>query len=103
MPANRFVEALKRCLRARGMTYAALARELRLSEASVKRMFSRSSFTLSRIEEILAALGLDLHEVARRSLDSAAGPGELPLDQETARAKDDRLIGVFGRVLMGWR
>src|SRR5713226_3458955 len=82
MLASRFVEALKKCLRARGMTYAALARELRISEASVKRMFSRSSFTLLRIEEILAALDLDLHEVARMSLASAAGPAELTLDQE---------------------
>ncbi len=103
MPANRFVEALKKCLRARGMTYAALARELRISEASVKRMFSRSSFTLSRIEEILAALDLDLHEVARMSLASAAGPAELALDQETALAKDERLISVFWLVLNGWR
>src|SRR2546427_8531746 len=103
MPAGRFVEALKKCLRARGMTYAALARELRISEASVKRMFSRSSFTLSRIEEILATLDLDLHEVARMSLASAAGPTELTLDQETALAKDERLISVFWLVLNGWR
>jgi len=103
MLASRFVEALKKCLRARGMTYAALARELRISEASVKRMFSRSSFTLSRIEEILAALDLDLHEVARMSLASAAGPAQLTLDQETALAKDERLISVFWLVLNGWR
>jgi len=77
--------------------------ELRISEASVKRMFSRSSFTLSRIEEILAALDLDLHEVARMSLASAAGPAELTLDQETALAKDERLISVFWLVLNGWR
>src|SRR2546425_12510102 len=103
MPAGRFVEALKKCLRARGITYAALARELRISEASVKRMFSRSSFTLSRIEEILAALDLDLHEVARMSLASAAGPTELTLDQETALGKDERLISVFWLGLNGWR
>jgi transcriptional regulator with XRE-family HTH domain len=103
MPASRFVEALKKCLRAHGMTYAALARELRISEASVKRMFSRGSFTLSRIEEILAALDLDLHEVARMSLASGAGPAELTLDQETALAKDERLISVFWLVLNGWR
>src|SRR5947208_8035903 len=102
MPAGRFVEALKKCLRGRGMTYAALARELRISEASVKRMFSRSSFTLSRIEEILAALDLDLHEVARMSLASAAGPTELTLDQETPLAKDERLISVFWLERNGW-
>src|SRR5207237_1202077 len=103
MPAGRFVEALKKCLGARGITYAALGRELRISEASVKRMFSRSSFTLSRIEEILAALDLDLHEVARMSLASEAGPTELTLDQETALARDERLISVFWLVLNGWR
>src|SRR3989442_4847708 len=90
MPAGRFVEALKKCLRARGITYAALARELRISEASVKRMFSRSSFTLSRIEEIPAALDLDLHEAARMSLASAAGPAQPALPQGTAPGKTDR-------------
>src|SRR5256886_9022486 len=103
MPAGRFVEALKKCLRARGMTYAALARELRISEASVKRMFSRSSFTLSRIEEILATLDLELHEVARMSLASAAGPTELTLEQETELAKDELLASVFWLGLNGWR
>src|SRR3989337_3233755 len=42
--ASRFVEALKKSVRARGLTYAELARRLRLSEASVKRMFSRGTF-----------------------------------------------------------
>ena len=65
--AGRFVEALKKCVRAHGLTYAQLARELGLSEPSVKRMFSRGTFTLRRIEEILALLELDLYEVARMS------------------------------------
>ena len=48
MPAaSRFVDALKKSVRARGLTYAALARRLHLSEASVKRMFSRVSYTLA--------------------------------------------------------
>src|SRR5439155_22130088 len=103
MPAGRFVEALKKCLRGRGMTYAALARELRISEASVKRMFSRSSFTLSRIEEILAALDLDLHEVARMSLASAVVPTALTVDQETAVGKVERLVSALWPLLTGWR
>ena len=64
MPAvSRFVDALKQSVRARGLTYAELARRLRLSEASVKRMFSRGTFTLARIEEVLAAVELDLYQV----------------------------------------
>ena len=34
------VEALKRALKARKLTYAQVARTLKLSEASVKRMFA---------------------------------------------------------------
>jgi hypothetical protein len=99
---SRFVEALKRCVHARGLTYGALARELRLSEASVKRMFSRGTFTLARIEEILAKLDLDLQEVARMSR-TDSGPVELTLEQETALARDERLLSVFWLVQNDWR
>jgi transcriptional regulator with XRE-family HTH domain len=104
MPAaSRFVDALKRSVRARGLTYAELARRLRLSEASVKRMFSRGTFTLARIEEVLAAANLDLYDVAR--LTRAAGGGgaaELTHEQEAALAGDERLLAVFWLLLNGW-
>ena len=96
-----FVEALKRSVRAKGITYAALARELKLSEPSVKRMFSRGTFTLARIEQILTALDLDLQEVARLSR-SASGPAELSHEQETALARDERLMSVFWLVQNDW-
>lgn len=100
---SRFVETLKKCVRARGLTYAELARALKLSEPSVKRLFSRGSFTLRRIEEILAVLELDLYDVARMSRGEAAGPVELSLEQETALAKDERQLSVFWLVLNDWR
>jgi hypothetical protein len=98
---SRFVEALKRAVHARGMTYAALGGALRVSEASVKRMFSRGTFTLARIEQILGVLELDLHEVARmcRASDSAS---LLTLEQETALAKDERLLSIFWLVVNDW-
>nr|MDA8108628.1 helix-turn-helix transcriptional regulator [Betaproteobacteria bacterium] len=80
--ASRFVEALKDCLRARGMTYRDVARALGLSEPSVKRMFSRGSFTLARVEDILKLLDLDFHEVARMSRARGDGPVELSEQQE---------------------
>lgn len=101
--AQRFVDALKKCLRARGMTYAALARELRLSEASVKRMFSRGTFTLARIEDILGVLELDLVEVARMTRGAEGQAVELSLEQETLLASDERLLSVFWLLLNGWR
>jgi hypothetical protein len=100
---SRFVEALKKSVRARGLTYAALARELKLSEASVKRMFSRGTFTLARIEEILGVLELELHEILQMVRSAAADPAELSHEQEGALAKDERLLSVFWLVLNGWR
>jgi len=103
MPAaSRFVEALKRSVRARGLTYAELARRLRISEASVKRMFSRGSFTLARVEEVLAAVDLDLYEVARMCRGGGAGPAQLTHEQELGLAGDERLLAVFWLLLNGW-
>jgi hypothetical protein len=103
MPAaRRFVEALKRSVRARGLTYAQLARRLRLSEASVKRMFSQGTFTLARIEEVLAAVDLDLYEVARLARGGGNGQAQLTYEQELGLARDERLLAVFWLLLNGW-
>jgi hypothetical protein len=98
---SRFVEALKRAVHARGMTYAALGGALRLSEASVKRMFSRGTFTLARIEQILGVLELDLVEIARMTRQTNGG-ALLTLEQETALAKDERLLSIFWLVVNDW-
>jgi transcriptional regulator with XRE-family HTH domain len=104
MPArSRFVEALKKALRARGVTYAGLAGRIGLSEASVKRMFSRGSFTLARIEQVLRALDLELYDVARMSRGEPRGAAELTLEQEAALARDERLLSVFWLLLNDWR
>lgn len=103
MPAaSRFVDALKRSVRARGLTYAELARRLQLSEASVKRMFSRGTFTLARIEEVLAAVDLDLYEVARMTRGAGNGPAQLSHEQELGLARDERLLALFWLLLNGW-
>jgi hypothetical protein len=99
----RLLETLKKCLRVRGMTYADVARALRVSEPSVKRMFSRGTFTLERIEEILDLLEMDLFEAARMSRAMREGPAELSLEQETALAKDERLLSAFWLLLNEWR
>lgn len=102
MPAaSRFVEALKKSVRARGLTYAELGRRLRLSEASIKRMFSRGTFTLARIEEVLAAVELDIYDVARMTR-AGAGGAELTYEQEVGLAKDERLLALFWLLVNGW-
>jgi len=57
------ITQLKRYLKARGMTYAELAVEVGLSESSIKRMFSRQSFTLERLEQICSVVGLEISDL----------------------------------------
>ncbi|TAK43598.1 MAG: XRE family transcriptional regulator [Betaproteobacteria bacterium] len=99
---SRFVEALKKALRARGFTYAQLARRLDVSEPTVKRMFSRGSFTLARIEQILRLLDLELYDVARMARGRPEGPAELTPEQESVLARDERLLSVFWLLLNDW-
>ena len=64
MHAIAIVDALKRMLKGRGITYANVAAGLGLSEASVKRMFSRRDFTLQRLEDVCRVAGQSGHCVA---------------------------------------
>jgi len=45
---HQLVDALKRCVKARGLTYRILASRVGLSEASVKRIFANRSFTIRK-------------------------------------------------------
>jgi transcriptional regulator with XRE-family HTH domain len=96
-------DALKRCLKSRGMTYAKLAAALGLSEASVKRLFSGGGFTLRRVEQICGVLDIDLFELARLAHTEAAAVTELTVSQEQALAANPKLLLVFHLALGGWR
>lgn len=57
------LRAIKATLRLRGITYRRLAQRLDVSEATVKRDFSRGHFSLRRLDQICAALGLTLSDL----------------------------------------
>jgi transcriptional regulator with XRE-family HTH domain len=57
------VRAIRSVLRLRGLTYRDLARLLKVSEPTVKRDLSRGRFSLRRLDEICAALGLTLADL----------------------------------------
>jgi transcriptional regulator with XRE-family HTH domain len=59
------IEHLKNELKARGITYAKVGAAIELSEASVKRMFSKRDFTLSRLEAICAVAQIELTDLTR--------------------------------------
>src|SRR5450631_129799 len=88
---SQVTDALKKFLKARGMTYAALGRRLNLSEGTIKRLFSTSSFTLRRLEQICEALEVDFYDVAKLARSQAATGTRLSIAQEAALASNHRL------------
>ena len=93
---TRVMISLKGIMKSRQITYRELARRIRLSEASVKRIFSRATLTLTRLDDICQALEVSLGEVVRlASEQSADHPEPLTLEQEAALAADPKLLACF--------
>jgi transcriptional regulator with XRE-family HTH domain len=88
------VEALKRALKARKLTYAQVARGLNMSEANVKRMFSSHHFTLDRFEQVCQIAGLGLTELAREVDSEKNYISHLTLEQEREVVGNTRLFLV---------
>ena len=82
MHAAALVDALKRVLKGRGITYARVAEGLGMSEAGVKRMFSRRDFTLQRLDDVCHIAGIDFGELARDATAQPAGMTHLAVQQE---------------------
>jgi transcriptional regulator with XRE-family HTH domain len=101
---QKIIETLKRCLHARGLSYRDLAVALSLSESSVKRLFSRRTFTLDRLERVCAVLGMSVAELARLSdggAQATSQPASLSLEQERTLARKPPLLACFYLLLNG--
>ena len=96
------VAALKSELRAAGVTYADLARELGLAESSIKRIFAKGDMPLSRIDDVLRVLKMDFAELARKIADAQPLRRELTLEQERAVVADRRLLLMAICCLSQW-
>ena len=103
MSTEQLVQALKRVLKKRQITYSELARRIGMSEASVKRLFSQQTFTLARLQEILSAIEIDFFELARLARGEADAPQQLTDAQERALAAEPQLMGVFYLLFNEWQ
>jgi transcriptional regulator with XRE-family HTH domain len=96
MPDQSLIVAeLKRALRERHVTYAAVAKHLSLSVASVKRILSRGDLTLKRVDQICELLQTGLAEILSQARDRPATK-QLTLAQEQEIVSDPKLF------LMAW-
>lgn len=97
------LEALKRCLRAKGISYRQVATALELSEARVKRLFSEGSFSIRRLELVCRMMDMSLFDLTRLTrMRDAAQSRVLTLKQERALADDPPLLQCLHGLLNGW-
>lgn len=97
------VGLIKAELKAQGLSYAELARELALSESSVKRMLAPGGeMPLSRVDEICRVLKLEFAELAARLSQQGPVLRELSLEQERAVVASPVLLLVAICCLSHW-
>lgn len=98
--ATLILKSLKEMLRQQGITYREVARELEVSESSVKRLFAGSDFNFSRVEQICDFLKVSFFELAERAQqDSRRNTFTLKPAQEKAFVENPKLFWFFLFVL----
>ena len=101
-PIPKLLDALRALLRRRGINYSDLAGRLRVSESTVKRIFSRGVVSVARLEQICDLLEIDMVDLAKESSAYRLGSAVLSADQERALASDPVLLAVFHLLLNEW-
>jgi transcriptional regulator with XRE-family HTH domain len=96
------IDALKRCLRAQGMTYRDLAARLKLSEAAIKRMFSQRAMSLQRLEQVCDALDVGLAELSAEAARGRPAMANLSEEQEQALVGEPVLLLALFLTLNRW-
>lgn len=100
--SGELVDALKRALKTKGVTYAAAARAMGLSEASIKRMFAARDFTLKRLDRLCELAAVDLADLARSLEQKEHLLAKLTVQQERTIVGDRQLMLVALCAMNGW-
>ena len=95
-------ESLKALLKQQHITYKALAEQLKMSEANIKRMFSLNQFTLARLEQICTVLNISLSDLFLLVEKQKKKISQLTPEQELELVSDVKLILVAACVRDGW-
>lgn len=93
------VAELKQVLKERQLNYATVAKRLRLSVATIKRLFSTGDFSLERIDEICELAGVELSELLERAQTRTTPANKLTVAQEQEIVSDPALFLVTWLVL----
>lgn len=95
-------DTLKQCLREQRVTYKQLAKQLGVSEASVKRNFSLQAFSLDKLEQICEYLKLSLSDLFTMSQKQQDKISQLSEEQELKLLANPKLLLAAVCVRDGW-
>jgi transcriptional regulator with XRE-family HTH domain len=93
---------LKRQLKSQGMTYRDVARALKLSEPSVKRLFASGRITVERMVQICNLLGFTLAELSQEAVAGQMRVSTLTERQEREVVANPKLLLVAVCALNHW-
>src|SRR5512145_3304246 len=100
--ADQLIAALKKQLKSQGMTYRDVARALKLSEPSVKRLFASGRFTVERLVQVSNLLGFTLAELSKEALAGQTRLSTLTEKQEHEVVSDPKLLVITVCALNHW-
>lgn len=96
------IATIKRQLKGQGLTYRHVAQALKISEPSVKRLFSSERLTVDRLSQIAELLGFTMAELLQESAGAASRLHTLTAAQEAQMMADMKLLLVAVCALNHW-
>ena len=99
---SELIKTLKKALKAHGKTYADVSRQLGLSEASVKRLFSQENLSLERLDRICHMLAMGISDLVQLMTEQQHNLQQLTVEQEQEITDDVTLLVVAICALNKW-
>jgi transcriptional regulator with XRE-family HTH domain len=96
--ASSLIDVLRREIKTRKITYKALAKQIDMSEASVKRIFSTRNITLQKLDQILEVTQISLDDLTERFYEESLVE-QLTYQQEEELIQDQKKFIVAVSVM----
>jgi len=100
--SHQVVDTLKQELKSQGIQYRQLAKQLDLSESTIKHMFSTKNFSLKRLDKICEILGLELTDLVSKLQAKSPKLDQLTLENEKRLISDVPLLLVAYCITNHW-
>lgn len=95
-------QVIKDMLKERALTHADLAKSLRVSQATVKRMLNSNDLSVGKMTQIAKILGIDFFELVRVADEFKVAGVQMTEDQEYFLAEDPARTHVLWRLTNGF-